>query len=325
MNIISKLQPIIIIFSAIVGLILGKFISLGTSSASYVELFLMLLLFMLFISVDFASLKKSFFNVRYTVISLFINFIITPVLAYVLGKLFFEGAFDIRIGLLILLVTPCTDWYLVFTGLSKGNVELNLSILPLNLLLQIVLLPVYLTLFFGNASTIQTTNMLWSILFVVCIPFIASIIYKIFTKNKIKLQKYVAEQSDNLQLIFLCLAVLFMFMAQGESILKNPLLVVHLLMPLLCFFVIIFIIAQIAGRLLHFNKQDIIALNFTTLARNSPLALAIAVTTFPDQPFISLVLVVGSLIELPTLSVISAILLRWGRGESSAESNQSTR
>lgn len=314
MNIINKLQPIIIIFSAILGLCVGKFISLGSSSASYVELFLMLLLFILFISVDFASLKKSFLNIRYTITSLCINFIITPILAYMIGTLFFNNVLDIRIGLLMLLVTPCTDWYLVFTGLSKGNVELNLSILPLNLLLQIVLLPVYLTFFFGNEVNMDTMNILWSILYVICIPFVASIIYKICTRKHIKLQEKVAEQGDNLQLIFLCLAVMFMFMTQGESIVANPLLIVHLFMPLLCFFVIIFIIAQIAGRLLHFNKQDIIALNFTTLARNSPLALAIAVTTFPDQPFISLVLVVGSLIELPTLSVISAILLRWGRG-----------
>mgnify|MGYP003409578518 CR=1 FL=1 len=55
---------------------------------------------------------------------------------YLLGKVFFPGSLDIRIGLLMLLVTPCTDWYLMFTGLGEGNVELGLSILPLNLILH---------------------------------------------------------------------------------------------------------------------------------------------------------------------------------------------
>ena len=64
---------------------------------------------------------------------------------------------------------------------------------------------------------------------------------------------------------------------------------------------------------MKFPKQDIVSLNMTTLARNSPLSLAIAVVTFPEQPLISLALVIGPLIELPVLSVISGILKRWNQ------------
>ena len=64
---------------------------------------------------------------------------------------------------------------------------------------------------------------------------------------------------------------------------------------------------------MRFPKQDIVALNMTTLARNSPLSLAIAVVTFPEQPLVSLALVIGPLIELPVLSVISGILKRWNQ------------
>jgi ACR3 family arsenite efflux pump ArsB len=66
-------------------------------------------------------------------------------------------------------------------------------------------------------------------------------------------------------------------------------------------------------RLMKFPKQDIVSLNMTTLARNSPLSLAIAVVTFPEQPLVSLALVIGPLIELPVLSVISGILKRWNQ------------
>jgi ACR3 family arsenite efflux pump ArsB len=64
---------------------------------------------------------------------------------------------------------------------------------------------------------------------------------------------------------------------------------------------------------MKFPKQDLVSLNMTTLSRNSPLSLAIAVVTFPEQPLVSLALVIGPLIELPVLSVISGILKRWNQ------------
>ena len=65
----------------------------------------------------------------------------------------------------------------------------------------------------------------------------------------------------------------------------------------------------------NFSPEDIIALNFVTLARNSPLSLAIAVATFPNRPLISLALVIGPLIELPILSIISAILVKGNKNK----------
>ena len=127
MNLIGKLQPVIIIAAALAGIILGSFTSLGSISTGLIEIFLMLLLYVLFLSVDLKQIKKSLTNIRYTGVAVVINFIITPVTAYVLGKMFFGNSVDIRIGLLMLLITPYTDWYLVFTGMSKGNVELNMS------------------------------------------------------------------------------------------------------------------------------------------------------------------------------------------------------
>ena len=85
--------------------------------------------------------------------------------------------------------------------------------------------------------------------------------------------------------------------------------------PLLIFFATVLIAAQLVGRAIDLPKRDTVALSFTTLARNSPLSLAIAVATFPDRPLIALALVIGPLIELPVLSVISDILKRWNTNE----------
>lgn len=313
MNLIGKLQPVIIIAAALAGIILGSFTSLGSISSGLIEIFLMLLLYVLFLSVDLKQIKKSLTNIRYTGVAVVINFIITPVTAYVLGKMFFENSVDIRIGLLMLLITPCTDWYLVFTGMSKGNVELNMSILPLNLILQIVLMPVYLLVFMGSEVVMNVGTIVGSIVMVLLIPFVLSVITKIITANKKEFQNFISEQCDNLQLLFLCLAVVSMFASEGRSLMENPMLLLEMFIPLLIFFTFTFLLAQGIGRMLKFEKRDIVALNFTTLARNSPLSLAIAVATFPDKPLISLALVIGPLIELPVLSIVSAILLRWNK------------
>ena len=313
MNLIGKLQPVIIIGSALIGLILGALTSFGEISSGLIEVFLMLLLYILFLSVDLKQLKKSLTNIRYTGASVAINFIITPIVGYILGNIFFENSIDIRIGLLMLLITPCTDWYLVFTGLSKGNVELNMSILPLNLILQIVLMPVYLLIFMGSEVVMDVTTIVGSIVMVLFIPFAGSAVTKMITKNNEKFWQFISAQCDNLHLLLLCFAVVMMFASEGKNLLENPMLLLEMFIPLLIFFVVTFFIAQGVGRILRFEKKDIVALNFTTLARNSPLSLAIAVVTFPERPFISLALVIGPLIELPVLSVISGILLRWNR------------
>ena len=315
MNLIGKLQPVIIITAALLGLLLGAVTPFGSVSSSLIEVFLMLLLYILFLSIDLKQIKKSFTNIRFTLSAVIINFVFTPLFGYLLGKIFFPGSLDIRIGLLMLLVTPCTDWYLVFTGLSKGNVELGMSILPLNLVLQIVLLPVYLLVLIGSEVTMDVGSLVSSVAMVLVIPFVLAYITKLMTKNSEKFKNFLSEQGDNLQLLFLCLAVVVMFASEGKNLLDNPLLLAQMFIPVLIFFAVLFFVAQIVGSLMNFPKKDTVALNMTTLARNSPLSLAIAVVTFPAQPLVSLALVIGPLIELPVLSVISGILKRWNTEE----------
>lgn len=311
MNLIGKLQPVIILAAALLGLLLGAVTPLGGVPSGMIEVFLMMLLCILFLSVDLKQIGKSFGNLRFTLTAVLINFVFTPVFGYFLGKLFFPESLDIRIGLLMLLVTPCTDWYLVFTGMAKGNVELGMSILPLNLILQIVLMPVYLLALIGRELTMDVGSLVGGAAMVLVIPFALSCITKFLTKKKPQFHGFLSAQGDNLQLLFLCLAVVVMFASEGKNLIENPLLLVQMFLPLLIFFLVLFFAAQLAGRLMKFSQRDTVSLNFTTLARNSPLSLAIAVAAFPDRPLISLALVIGPLIELPVLSVIAGILKRW--------------
>ncbi len=308
MNLISKFQPYIILFFASIGLLLGLYTPLKNIPIDLVEIFLILLLYVIFLSIDVKEVKNAFTNIKYTSTALIINFIITPIIAYILGFIFFENNFAIRIGLFMLLITPCTDWYLVFTKLTKGNVEINIALLPINLVLQIVLLPIFLYIFFANTIDLNISSLINSILFVLCLPFILAMLTRKYVKESNLLLKICYDYSDLLQLFFLCMAVCLMFICEGEVLIANYPILLKLFIPLLFFYIFTYLIASFIAKILHFNKANTIALHFTTLARNSPLVLALAVSSFANEPLIALSLIIAPLIELPVLSIISTQL-----------------
>ena len=183
MELVEKLEPIIIFSAVIIGLIFSNIQIIADNTSSLINIFSCLMLFGLFLEVPLYELKNSFQNVKFTSTSLIINFIWTPLFGYFLGSLFLKGNVDILIGFFMLILTPCTDWYLVFTKMAKGDLSLSLSILPINLVLQIVLLPVFLVLFFSSGNTIDYAQLTYSLIIVIVIPFISAQTIK-FMLNK---------------------------------------------------------------------------------------------------------------------------------------------
>lgn len=313
MGIAEKFQPLIILTSVFLGLILGQINSIQHYSEYFITPFLMIMLLGVFLQIPLNHLRNASKNIRFTVSSLSINFIWTPLLAWGLGYLFLRDAPQVWLGFIMLLVTPCTDWYLIYTGISKGNIALGTTILPINLILQIVLLPFYLLILGNSVIQINTMNLLYGVFLVLAIPiFIANSMRKIALRfnNEDWFEKRILSKIGMGQLIFLNLAIIAMFASQGSMLLNNPQILVKMLIPILLFFTINFFVGQITGRILKFNYEDTTALNLTTLARNSPISLAIAVTSFPNEPIIALALIIGPLIELPVLALISQVLLR---------------
>ncbi len=309
-NLLAFKQPLCIISSIVLGLLYAVYSPIEAFEIKYVEYFLMALLFLIFLSIDIEQLKKSSLNFKYTSTSILINFIITPILAYILGLVFFPYSIEIRIALIMLLVTPCTDWYLVFTKLAKGNLELNIALLPINLFLQVALLPLYLLIFLGNSANFSLSSIFFNIFIVLCIPFLFAMrMQYLIRKHKLKLT-FLDNHSEDLQLLFLVLAVFTMFSSQGLVLLENFNTLITIFIPILLFFIIIYCIVKAFSKVLKFNTNDSIALCFTCLARNSPLALAIAISSFSQYPIIALCLVIAPLIELPVLSIVAGIFLR---------------
>ena len=129
------------------------------------------------------------------------------------GGLFLSNDAPVWNGFVMLMVTPCTDWYLVFTGIAKGNVALSTSILPANLIFQVLFLPIYLLLFFGESGNVALSSLVHSIVVVLVIPFVLALI----VKNK-KGSIPFFEQS---QVLFLTLAIAAIFASEGKNLLPH--------------------------------------------------------------------------------------------------------
>lgn len=309
----EKLQPLLILAAVLIGLAAAPYDSMRHIGAQSIVPALQVMLFFVFFTLPPGDIVKAFRSVKVTVPALVINFIITPVAAYILGSLFLADSPMFRIGLLMLLATPCTDWYLVFTGLSRGNVALALSLLPWNLILQIILLPVYLALFFGEAIGIDVLSIFSSIVEVLIIPFAAAMLVRyalIRWQGAGRVREKYFSAASSFQVLFLSLAIAAMFASRGIAMLEQADIMIRLLLPLGIFFTVTTLLVLSLSRILFVSAHDRTTLLFTTLARNSPLALAIAASVFPHRPHISTVLIIGALIELPLLALISNILSR---------------
>jgi arsenite transporter len=200
----------------------------------------------------------------------------------------------------------------VFTGIARGNLALSTALLPVNMVLQLLLLPVYLFLLAGAVFPLEWSLILKSVLILLLLPFLAAHTLKflfIRYKTEVWLEQRLLPMVQPGQIMLLALAIVAVFASEGQSITRNPQVLLHLLPPLVIFFAGNLLLAFMVGKWLRSSYENFASLSYTILARNSPIALAIALVAFPDEPLVAIALVVGPLIELPVLALISQILL----------------
>lgn len=308
MELIEKLEPVFIFISIILGLLFNNIPIINQISPYLITIFLSLMLFTLFLDIPIEDIKHSFSNHKFTSTSLIINFIWTPLFGYFLANIFLNGNIDLIIGFFMLILTPCTDWYLVFTKMAKGDLASSISLLPINLVLQLILLPVYLLLFFSSSNTLQLSDLINSLITYIVLPFILAQIVKYPLKDKEYNEKITSIFTDK-QLLFLCIAIFGLFNTESSVLLENINSIGVLFIPLILFFMANSLLDYIISKKLNFSYEEYASLTFTTLARNSPLALAIAISSFANNELIAISLVIGPLIELPVLYIVSRILL----------------
>jgi len=200
---------------------------------------------------------------------------------------------------------------LIFTSMSKGDVPLGVALLPTNLILQILLIPVYLFLFAGALVPIQFSALIETFGVFILFPFIVAMLTR-YVLTKIKGHNWAHGFIDTVlspfQTLTLVVILFIMFAGQTTVILNNigPLSLVFV--PIIIFFVLSFALAQFLSKTFKLPYKENALLTCTTAARNSPLSLAIAYGLFPDQPLIQVAVIIGVLIELPLLILVVRLL-----------------
>ncbi|MEV6823092.1 arsenic resistance protein [Nocardiopsis dassonvillei] len=311
MSLAERLQSLFVAMAAVAGLAAGLLLPVGPAAEHVVLPALLAMLTAVFVQMDAAHVGEVGRARTLVAVSLVLNFVFTPALAWALGAGLLGGEPDLRIGLLLLLVTPCTDWYLVFTAMARGHTGIAAALLPVNLVLQLALLPVYVLLLGGRAAMVDAATLAESVLLVLVVPLALATALR-WASHRFKgaawRERYVTGPASRLVLPLLYAAVLAMFAWQARTVLEHGADLLALLPPLAVFFVALPLTATGLSRLLRLPADQGVTLVMTTTARNSPIALAIAVAAFPDRPLIAVALVVGPLVELPVLALLAQLV-----------------
>ena len=308
MSIAERLQSLLVAAAALAGLGVGLLLPIGAAAEHAVLPALLVMLAAVFVQMDTAQVAQVRRARSVVAASLVLNFVFTPLLAWVLGAGLLGSEPDLRIGLLLLLVTPCTDWYLVFTAMARGHTGTAAALLPVNLVLQLLLLPVYVLLLGGQAAMVDGATLAESVLLVLVLPLALAVAARwVATRYKGAdwRDRVVVDPAARVVLPLLYTAVFAMFAWQARTVTEHVLDLLALLVPLAVFFVLAPVVAVTVARLLRLPAEQKVTLVMTTTARNSPIALAIAVAAFPDRPLIAVALVVGPLGELPVLALLA--------------------
>jgi ACR3 family arsenite transporter len=313
-------QPMVLILAMIVGLGAGSTLKgLWSGSNDVIYLSLILLVYGIALGTPLNAVARSYKNRRFLAIALLDNFVVIPIIGFILALGFLYSTPLIFVGFILYVVNPCTDWFLVFTGMSKGDVPLGLALLPINLIVQILLIPVFLLLFAGELIPIP----LWafvetSIVFIV-IPFAGAILtnWAVVRSNGSEWkEKRLAKPPIQIQTITLALIIFFMFGSQTQMIMDNLLSLSVVLIPVAIFIIISYLVARMIGLWAKLSYGEYALLSCTTIARNSPLALAISYGLFPGEPLIQVAIIIGVMIELPALVLLVKVLRKGQKGYS---------
>lgn len=306
----DRLQPVVLIGSIAVGLIVAKAVPSVTESMSgLVSGGVVLLIFLVMLGVDGSRVAVALKQRRFLAIAVTVNFVFNPLLAWGLGAVFLAGEPELRVGLILFLVTPCIGWYLVFTDLAGGDTSLGVSLLGVNIVLQVLLLPLYLATFTGQASSVDPASIATAIVLFLILPACAA---ELTRRGVAHGGGDVNQLLGRLRVpivrtVVLAVIIVSMFASQGDVLFDNPAVVITLLPALVAFFVIAFTAALFVGRTANLPYDQTALLAFTATSRNSEVSIAIAATAFAS-PLVGLAVVIGPVIELPLLVIMVRIL-----------------